>query len=286
MRTPPSYASRLAHADAERLARAWHDHRDVGARNRLVLSYAPMVKYLATRKIRQLPSHCDLDDLVSCGLLALIGAIDRFDPSKGVTLENYAWTRVTGAILDELRRQDWAPRSLRRMGRAIELARTQWFERTGCWPTDNELATTVEISVEDLRGYQDSLAHADLTSLDAPATGVDDETPVCLADTVEAPAGMDNPEAALLSGDRAQMLRQAIASLPEREQRVLKMTYIDHMSGDMIGKALGVSPSRVSQLISRSRSALRVRVEAYEHESRTGLATARVDARLPQGLAR
>ena len=101
------------------------------ARDRLVLSYAPMVKYLACRKVRELPAHCELDDLVSCGLLALIAAVDRFDPAKGATFEQYAWTRVSGAIMDELRRQDWAPRSLRRNGRAIERAREQWQLRTG-----------------------------------------------------------------------------------------------------------------------------------------------------------
>ena len=95
----------------------------VASRDRLVLSYAPMVKYLTCRKVRELPAHCQLDDLVSCGLLALIAAVDRFDAAKGATFEQYAWTRVSGAIMDELRRQDWAPRSLRRSGRAIERAR-------------------------------------------------------------------------------------------------------------------------------------------------------------------
>src|SRR6185437_1627369 len=121
--TPVSSSSRPTAGTAEALWRAWIQNKDVAARDRLVLSYAPMVKYLACRKVRELPAHCELDDLVSCGLLALIAAVDRFDPAKGATFEQYAWTRVSGAIMDELRRQDWAPRSLRRNGRAIERAR-------------------------------------------------------------------------------------------------------------------------------------------------------------------
>jgi len=137
--TPVSSSSRPTAGTAEALWRAWIQNKDVAARDRLVLSYAPMVKYLACRKVRELPAHCELDDLVSCGLLALIAAVDRFDPAKGATFEQYAWTRVSGAIMDELRRQDWAPRSLRRNGRAIERAREAWQLRTGRLPSDEEL---------------------------------------------------------------------------------------------------------------------------------------------------
>ena len=135
MEASPVSSSRPTAGTAEALWRAWITNKDVAARDRLVLSYAPMVKYLACRKVRELPAHCELDDLVSCGLLALIAAVDRFDPVKGATFEQYAWTRVSGAIMDELRRQDWAPRSLRRNGRAIERAREQWQLRTGRLPT-------------------------------------------------------------------------------------------------------------------------------------------------------
>ena len=109
--------SRLNPSEAEALWRAWVTHSDDRARDRLVLSYAPMVQYLASKKVRELPAHCELDDLVSCGLIALVESIDRFNPARGATFEQYAWTRVSGAIMDELRRQDWAPRSLRRRRR-------------------------------------------------------------------------------------------------------------------------------------------------------------------------
>jgi len=112
-------------------------------------------------KVRELPAHCELDDLVSCGLLALIGAVDRFDPAKGATFEQYAWTRVSGAIMDELRRQDWAPRALRRNGRAIERAKEQWQARTGRVPSDDELARDLEeVVLGVVHEHQAARAHA------------------------------------------------------------------------------------------------------------------------------
>src|SRR5581483_7512381 len=131
---------RLAPHEAEALWRAWSTEKDKRARDRLVLSYSPMVRYLAVRKARELPAHCELDDLVSHGLLALIEAVDRFDPRKGASFEQYAWTRVAGAIMDELRRQDWAPRSVRRTARAIERKRDAFYAREGTLPSDEELA--------------------------------------------------------------------------------------------------------------------------------------------------
>ena len=100
----------------------WQRYRDSGdrrVRDRLVLTFAPMVKYIVYKKVREIPARCEVEDFISCGLEALINSIERYDPAKGATLEQFAWTRIHGAVLDELRRQDWAPRSLRRWERDI-----------------------------------------------------------------------------------------------------------------------------------------------------------------------
>jgi RNA polymerase sigma factor for flagellar operon FliA len=249
---------------AEALWRAWSVHRDVAARDRLVLSYAPMVKYLACRKVRELPAHCELDDLVSCGLLALIAAVDRFDPEKGATFEQYAWTRVSGAIMDELRRQDWAPRSLRRSGRAIERARDEWQSKTGRAPTDDELSQKLEVSVGELHEQLEGLSRADLLSLNTPARGNEEALPVEVGDTIEAPPGTYDPEMAALSNERAAVLRDAVASLGERERQILVLLYVHHLQGAEIGRILGVSESRVSQLLSGIRRVLKERIDAYD----------------------
>jgi len=257
-------AQRPTASTAEALWRAWIQNGDVAARDRLVLSYAPMVKYLACRKVRELPAHCELDDLVSCGLLALIAAVDRFDPAKGATFEQYAWTRVSGAIMDELRRQDWAPRSLRRSGRAIERARDEWQAKTGRLPSDGELANELEIGVGDLRGQLEGLARADLLSLNTPARGAEESMPVEVGDTIEAPTGEHDPEMAALANERAQVLRDAIASLTEREQTILVLLYVKHMQGAEVGRMLGISESRVSQILSSIRRTLKERIDTYD----------------------
>ena len=264
MEATSAQSSRPTAGTAESLWRAWVDHKDVAARDRLVLSYAPMVKYLACRKVRELPAHCELDDLVSCGLLALIGAVDRFDPVKGATFEQYAWTRVSGAIMDELRRQDWAPRALRRNGRAIERAREQWQARTGRVPTDDELARDLEIDVDQLHGQLEGLARADVLSLNTPARGTEEAMPVEVGDTIEAATSEFDPELAALSGERADVLRDAIASLSEREQTILVLLYVKHIQGAEVGRLLGISESRVSQILSSIRRTLKDRIDKYD----------------------
>jgi RNA polymerase sigma factor FliA len=251
-------------ASAEALWRAWATNRDQSARDRLVLSYAPMVKYLACRKVRELPPHCELDDLVSCGLLALVAAVDRFDPAKGATFEQFAWTRVSGAIMDELRRQDWAPRSLRRSGRAIERAREKWHGQNGRLPSDEELAGELEISVRDLAEQLQGLVRADLLSLNTPARSTDDALSVEVGDTLEAPPGDHDPEMAALAAERAAVLREAIAALGERERNILVMLYVEHRQGAEVGRILGVSESRVSQLLSGIRRTLKDKLDAYD----------------------
>jgi len=119
-------ARRPTAAEAEALWRAWTVDSDVKARDRLVFLYTPMVRHLATRKLCELPAYLELEDLISCGLIALIGAIDRFDPTKGATFEQYAWTRVAGAIVDELRRQNRTSRSSRRLSYQIERVRERF----------------------------------------------------------------------------------------------------------------------------------------------------------------
>ena len=112
-------------------------------RDRLVMTYAPLVKYIVFKKVRELPARCEVDDFISCGLEALIASLDRYDPAKGATLEQFAWTRIHGAVLDELRRQDWAPRSLRRWERDIAARREQFTGIHGRPPTREELADSL-----------------------------------------------------------------------------------------------------------------------------------------------
>src|SRR4051812_46187443 len=164
----------------------WRQYRrsgDARLRDRLILTYAPLVKHLAYKRVRELPAELEIEDLISAGLEALIASIDRYDPEKGATLEQFAWTRIHGAVLDELRRQDWAPRSLRRWERDIAKARDQFGTLHGRRPSREELADALSITVEALRRREDDIAVSDVTSLNTLVIS-DDESTVERIDTL------------------------------------------------------------------------------------------------------
>src|SRR5438128_856747 len=153
---------------AEELLKLWRQYegtKDARLRDRLILSLAPMVKFIVYRKVREMPPEAEAEDFISCGLEALIQSIDRYDPDKGASLEQYAWTRIHGAVLDELRRQDWAPRSVRRWERDIEKAVEEFNALHRRRPNITELADSMGSTVEELRRRRDEITASDMTSL-------------------------------------------------------------------------------------------------------------------------
>src|SRR5215213_5339280 len=137
-------------ASTEELQALWKRYRtskDPGLRDRLILTLAPLVKFIVYRKVREMPAHAEAEDFISVGLEALIQSIDRYDPAKGASLEQYAWTRVHGAVLDELRRQDWAPRSVRRWERDVEKAVEEFTALHRRRPSREELAEMLGTTV-------------------------------------------------------------------------------------------------------------------------------------------
>src|SRR5580704_18687319 len=137
---------RATRAPAAEVRATWHEYNRSGdreLRDRLIFMFTPMVRYIVYRKVREVPAQCEVEDFLSCGLEALIRSIERYDPDKGATLVQYAWTRVHGAVLDELRRHDWAPRSLRRDERTINTARESFLSMHERQPTRKELAALV-----------------------------------------------------------------------------------------------------------------------------------------------
>jgi RNA polymerase sigma factor for flagellar operon FliA len=256
--------ARLTPGDAEALWRAWTTRQDQRARDELVLSYAPMVRYLASRKVRELPPHCDVDDLVSCGLLALLQSVDRFDPALGATFEQYAWSRVTGAIIDELRRQDWASRSVRHLARKIEGARDRLYARTGLAPGDDEIAAELGVPVSQLQACAVDTAQADVMSLNAPARVGDDAVGIEVGDTVESGSKGSDPVRMTLAEERRAAIRSAVSKLGDREREVLRLVHVQELSGHEIAVRFGVTESRVSQLLGSARRKLQKHVADYD----------------------
>ena len=174
-----------------------------------MLTFAPMVKYIVYRKIREMPARCEVDDFISCGLEALIRSIDRYDPDKGATLEQFAWTRIHGAVLDELRRNDWAPRSLRRWDREIGKARDNFFRLYGRRPTREELADALGVTPAELVAHQDEIARAKLGSLNALVNGEDDSATERI-DTLCSEDWETDPESSALTSEAKQRFRSRL----------------------------------------------------------------------------
>src|SRR3712207_3559527 len=186
---------RLSADDALAIWKEYRATEDRSLRDRLILTFAPLVRYIVYKKIRELPASCEVDDFISCGIEALIGALDRYDPAKGATLEQFLWTRVNGAVLDELRRQDWAPRSLRRWERDIQRARDNFASIHGRQPNENELADSVGTDVEDLRQRTYEIETSDVTSLNS-LTMSDEQTTIERVETLASTDAEADPEAA------------------------------------------------------------------------------------------
>jgi RNA polymerase sigma factor for flagellar operon FliA len=256
-------AGRISASEALAL---WQEYRRTGevrVRDRLIFTFTPMVRYIVYRKIREVPAQCDVEDFLSCGLEALIQSIERYDPARGATLEQFAWTRIHGAVLDELRRQDWAPRSLRRAERAINEAQERFTAEHERPPSRQELAAAAGMSTAELRGRLDELELAEVGSLNKTIRA-EDSTTIERIDTIES---FDEGSDPALCAERTQAkerFRAAFAQLPPRERQVAVLLYVEGRTLRDIGARLGVSESRVSQIHSELRRRLRERLRSDE----------------------
>jgi len=240
----------------------WHEYRatrDRGVRDRLILTYAPLVKFVAGRLGSSLPSHVDEQDLVSYGLLGLIGAIERYDPDREIKFETYAILRIKGAIIDELRSLDWVPRSVRSRAREIERAIVELERTLMRAPTDEEIAQKLGISDDELERNLSEISRSSMAALDELWTPQGGGDQVALIDTIEDPVGA-NPEFSLEQTELNEALAEAIARLPEREKLVVTLYYYEELTLREIGEVLGVTESRVSQLHTKAILRLKARL--------------------------
>ena len=262
-------------AEAEDTQSLWRQFRankgDKAIRGRLILTYAPLVKYVAGRLGSGLPAHVDEGDLVSYGLLGLIGAIERYDPERDVKFETYAIARIKGSIIDELRAMDWVPRSVRARARDIERAIAELERKLHRAPTDEEIAEKLGISQDELEESLTDISRSSIAALDelwTVSSGGGDQ--VALIDTIEDPAG-PSPTAALDETELREAMADAIARLPEREKLVVTLYYYEELTLREIGEVLGVTESRVSQL--HTKAILRLKARLSGSASRASLET-------------
>ena len=246
------------------LLKLWREYKHGGdprVRDRIVFSLAPIVKSIVYRKIREVPAHREVDDLISCGLEAVLRSIDRYDPDKGATLEQFAWTRIHGAVLDELRRFDWAPRSLRRLEREMNRATERFTVLHRRAPTKTELADMLAITPMQLAKLVNDIARSEVGSLNMLVMSEDDN-PSERVDTLASSDPDCDPEHAAIRRRALVEFRAAFDELPAREQRVAVLLHVDNLTLREAGEILGVSESRVCQLHGKLKRGLRERLQA------------------------
>ncbi len=239
---------------------AYKAHADRDLRDRLILHYAPLVKFVAGRVAVGLPQNVEQADLASYGIFGLIDAIDKFDPGRGFKFETYAIARIKGAIIDELRSVDWVPRSIRAKARSIEKAYSKLENELHRTPEETEVAKELGLTHEEFTQTLSQISLVGVVALDEILTGSGDrsEGSPTLGDTIA--DRTEDPVAAYEVEEMKHLLAEAINRMPERERLVLTLYYYEGLTLSEIGDVLGVTESRVCQIHTKAILQLRSKV--------------------------
>jgi len=224
-------------------------------KDKLILEYAPLIKFIAQKIAVRLPSNIELDDLISSGVIGLMDAIDKYDPTRDNKFKTYAEFRIRGAILDELRAQDWVPRSIRDKAKLLDKTMVNLEAELGRVPTDEEVASNLKVSIEDFHDLLNQVRPVSLLSIDESQTfsNVDKKSILNILEGCK----LNNPFNQLNVKSVKDIVTQAIEELPERQRLVLSLYYYEDLNLKEIGKVLRVTESRVSQLHAQAVSRLR-----------------------------
>ena len=251
--------------DTDLVAQLWREYKADGApdvRERLILHYSPLVKFVAGRVAAGLPQSIEQSDLVSYGIFGLIDAIDKFDPSRGFQFETYAISRIKGAIIDELRSIDWVPRSVRAKARAVERAYSKLENELRRTPEDKEVAAELGMTEAELDTVLSQVSFTGLVALDEllSAGGSGDRSGTStVMDTIA--DGAHDPVEAFEVDEMKHLLADAINRMPDRERLVLTLYYYEGLTLAEIGGVLGVTESRVCQIHTKAILQLRGRLQ-------------------------
>jgi len=224
-------------------------------KDRLISEYAPLIKFIAQKIAVRLPSNIELDDLISAGVIGLMDAIDKWDPTRDNKFKTYAEFRVRGAILDELRAQDWVPRSIRDKAKVLDKTVQALESDLGRTATEEEVAKAMNISIDEFHDLLNQVRPVSLLSIDEAQTfsNVDKKSILNILEGTK----LNNPFVQLNIKVVKDVVTQAIEELPERQRLVLSLYYYEDLNLKEIGKVLRVTESRVSQLHAQAVSRLR-----------------------------
>ena len=241
--------------------RLWDDYartKSSQIREKIILEYAPLVKLVAGRLSMYLGYNVEYDDLVGYGVFGLIDAIDKFDATKAVKFETYASLRIRGAILDQIRKMDWIPRTIRQKQKRIDAAIKEIEAETGRSATDDEIAVKLGITADDYQDWQSQMKVTNVVSLNE---FIEQGTEVPVDNYYN--AHIDGPEEVLEKAEMKKMLAEALEQLTEKEKKVILLYYYEDLTLKEISNVLEVSESRISQLHTRALQKMKVKMGPY-----------------------
>ncbi|MCB1053512.1 MAG: FliA/WhiG family RNA polymerase sigma factor [Acidobacteria bacterium] len=240
------------------------DEFETKSRDALVEEYIPLVKYLAHRISLKLPNHVELDDLINSGVLGLIDAIDKFDPSRGIKFKTYAEFRIRGSIFDGLRSLDWVPRSVRKQKKMVEQTYQQLEQSLGRHATDEEISENLGMGLDEFYKILDNLKgvtlgkFVEINSNDNISSDDSESSIAFIADE-----STEDPYMIFQKQELTLILAESIKKLPEKERYVVSLYYFDELTMKEIGTVLEITESRVSQLHTKAMLRLRDALRAY-----------------------
>lgn len=226
----------------------------------LIKEYSSLIKFVAQKIAIRLPPNIELDDLISAGSIGLMDAIDKWDPTRDNKFKTYAEFRIRGAILDELRSQDWVPRSVRDKSKALDRAIAQLENELGRYPTDEEVSNRLNMPMDEFHSLVNQVRPVSLLSIDDQPT-FNDSDKKSIANLLEG-AKAANPFNQLNVKAVKDVVARAIEELPERQRLVLSLYYFEDLNLKEIGQVLNVTESRVSQLHAQAVTRLRAKLAA------------------------
>jgi RNA polymerase sigma factor for flagellar operon FliA len=241
----------------------WREFKETGskvAKDKLLVEYSHLVKYITQRLAINLPSSVDRDDLYSAGIMGLIRAVETFEPERGFKFETYAGHKIRGAVLDELRALDWVPRSVRQKARDLQRVFSKLENRLGRSPYDDEVCEELGVRIEEYEQILAEVTPTTIVSLDESMTDIySDSKDIRIIDQVEDPSSV-NPLKELGFEEIKEILKGAIADLPENERLVVALYHYEELTLKEIGVVLNLTESRVSQIHTKAMIKLRARL--------------------------
>jgi RNA polymerase sigma factor for flagellar operon FliA len=257
-------ATKVAAPNAQELWKRYHQHsgNEADTENALVQKYIPLVNAVMGRLAMTLPEHVSQDDLFSAGLVGLLQALRNYDPGCNTSFETYARVRVRGAMLDELRRMDWVPRTIHEKARKLKTVLLELEQKLGCTPTEAQMAKAMKMSLNEYQELLDEVRPAAFVCLDSVSSN--DEGDGGALYEIIADANGDNPLERVSNNELKHVIFERLKELPDMQRKVLALYYIEDMHLREIAEVFGLTESRICQIHAQAVIALRAFVQRFE----------------------